>query len=43
MSEVDEADNEESDTGYNDTDICLTQMAKKPCVTEMVRLLFFTC
>ncbi|KIM60853.1 hypothetical protein SCLCIDRAFT_26361 [Scleroderma citrinum Foug A] len=34
-SEVDEADNEESDTGYNDTDICLTQTAKRPRVTAM--------
>lgn len=43
MSEVDEADDEESDTGYNNTDIHLTQTAKKPCVTAMVHLLFFTC
>ena len=40
-SEVDEMDNEGSDTGYNDTDIHLTQTAKKHRVTAMVRLLEF--
>ena len=34
-------DNEGSDTGYNDTDIHLTQTAKKRRVTAMVRLLEF--
>ena len=40
-SEVDEMDNEGSDTGYNDTDIHLTQTAKKRRVTAMVRCLEF--
>jgi len=42
MSELGKADNEESNTGYNDTDVHLTQAVKKPCVNAMVRLLFFT-
>jgi len=41
-SNLGEADNEESDTGYNDTDVHLTQAVKNPHVTAMVRLLFFT-
>ena len=40
-SDLGKADNEESDTGYN-TDVHLTQAVKKPRVTAMVRLLFFT-
>jgi len=42
MSNLGAADNEESNTSYNDTDVHLTQAVKKPCVTAMVRLLFFT-
>ena len=41
-SDLGKADNEESDTGYNDTDVHLTQMVKKHCVTATVHLLFFT-
>ena len=42
MSDLGEADNEESDTSYNDTDVRLTQTVKKRRVTATVRLLFFT-
>lgn len=41
-SDLGEADNEESDTSYNDTDVRLTQTVKKRRVTATVRLLFFT-